>query len=219
MTKPLRLQLLIFLAVSIFAACNSEHKPKQISTCFIKFDSLFKLVDTTNLDIIRNTDSAAIEVLDKKFSDGQRGLLRFDDNGSLRSYAFLQNDNNDASFMLTYDSSGRHYRSTSSEVIQWNFYQTKDTTIKFTFLLCAFDRNYGDIKVQTGKFTKENIQLFESAFTKTICATLIINRKEINKDGMIYITGMWQDKCSKVESKFIDSTTVPHDQLDNSVQQ
>ena len=83
-----------------------------------------------------------------KISGGDRGLMRFDENGNLRLYAFLYNDHNDASFFLTYDSVGNKSRSTDSEVVMWSFYNTKDTTIKFIFSLCAFDRNYGDIKIE-----------------------------------------------------------------------
>jgi hypothetical protein len=129
LTKAIRLQAFYILTFIVFIACNSETPVRQQSNCFIKYDSLFKIVDTTDLEIIRNTDSAAIEVFNKKFSDGQRGLLRFDEKNNLQSYAFLRNDNNDASFILTYDSLGNHKRSTSAEVVQWNFYNTKDTTI------------------------------------------------------------------------------------------
>lgn len=194
-------------------ACNSETPARQQSSCFIKYDSLFKTVDTANLEIIRNTDSAAIEVLDKQSSNGQRGLLRFDEKGNLRYYTFLQNEHNDASFILTYDSVGNHDRSTSTEVVQWVFYDTKDTVIKFTFLLCALDRNYGDIRIESGKFKQAGIVLFESKFTKLICATVTMSQSDADRAGKIYITGRWQDKCSKVEGDFIDSTTVPYGQF------
>lgn len=211
--------LFVCILTAFVTACTSKAKIQQFSNCFIKYDSLFRIVDSLNLEIIRNTDSAVIEVLDKRISDGQRGLLRFGENGNLRQYAFLYNDHNDASFFLTYDSVGNHSRATNSEVVQWNFYNTKDTTIKFTFLLCAFDRNYGDIKIESGSFKKENIELFESEFTKLICATLTINQKDIDTTGKIYISGRRHDKCSKIEENFIDSTVVPYGRLDNSVQQ
>jgi hypothetical protein len=169
------------------------------------------------LEIIRNTDSAAIEVLDKKIS-GQRGLLWFDENGNLRKYAFLRDGHNDSVFFLTYDLFGDHSRSTNKEVVQWNFYKTKDATIKFTFLLCAFDRNYGAIKIESGTFTKENIELFETKFTKLIGTTLTINQSDLDKTGNIYLTGRRQDKCSKLEEDFIDSAIVPNDLLNHSVQ-
>jgi hypothetical protein len=218
LTKTIRRQAFCILTLIFIVACNSETPVYHQPNCFIRYDSLFKTIDTTNLEIVQNTDSAAIEVLDKSVSDGQRGLLRFDDKNNLRYYAFLKNEDNDASFIMTYDSIGTRNRWTNAEVVQWNFYNTKDTAIKFTFLLCALDRNYGDIEIESGRFRKVGLQLFESKFTKLICATVSINLKDIDKTGKIYIRGRWQDKCSKVEKNFIDSTTVPFEQLTYSVQ-
>ncbi len=201
----MKFQILCTLIFTSLVACNSNQKIKPQTKCFIKYDSLFKIVDTSNLEIIRGTDSAAIEVLDKMTKDGARGLLRFDSNNNLRSYAFLRNDHNDASFFLTYDSVGNYIRSTKSEVVEWIFYSPKDSTIQFTFFLCAFDRNYGDIKIESGKFKKENIVLFESEFTKLICAKVTLNKSDLDNTKKIYITGIWQDKCSKLEQTFIDS--------------
>jgi hypothetical protein len=214
----MRLQIFCICVLTTLEACNSKIKVRQHSNCFIKYDSFFKIVDTSNLEIHRNTDSAAIEVLDKKISDGERGILRFDRNGNLRLYVFLYNNHDDARFLLTYDSVGNHRRSINDEVVQWNFYFTKDSTIKFSFFLCAFDRNYGDIKIETGRFKKENIQLFKSEFVKLIGATLTINRSDIDKTGKIYITGIRQDKCSKLKENFIDSAIIPYDYLKNIAQ-
>jgi hypothetical protein len=214
----MRLQILFVCISTALSACNSKPKVQQFSNCIIKYDSLFKIIDSSNLEINRNTDSAAIEVLDRKTPYGERGLLRFDEKGCLRTYFFLKNDNNDASFFLKYDSIGNHHRSSNSEVVYWYFYKTKGTTIKFTFLLCAFDRNYGDIKIESGLFKKENVPLFQSNFTKLICATISINRTDIDSAGKIYISGKRQDKCSNIEETFVDSAKVPYDQLDKSVQ-
>ena len=217
MIRAIKLHAFCIWTFAVSVACNSETSLSLQSNCFIQYDSLFKTVDAANLEIIRNTDSAAVEVLDKQFADGQRGLLRFDKKNNLRYYAFLQNEHNDASFILTYDSTGNHNRLTSAEVVQWNFYNSKDSTIKFTFLLCALDRNYGDIKIESGKFRKSDILLFESNFTKLIGATMSIKQSDIDRTGKIYISGMWQDKCSKVEKNFIDSINIPYGQLTNNV--
>ena len=199
--------ILIFLLTIAVISCNSESKVQTHSNCFVSYDSLFKLIDTTNLEIIRGTDSAAIEVLDSVSKNGERGIMRFDDKDNLRFYAFLYNDHNDASFFLTYDSLGNKTRKSIGEVVQWTFYTPKDSTIKFTFLLCAIDRNYGDITIKSGKFIKEGITLFESNFAKLICANISINKADLDSEKKIYITGRWQDKCSKEEGTFIDSTT------------
>jgi hypothetical protein len=194
-----------FITVAIIS-CNPKSTVQNNSNCFVKYDSLFKLIDTTNLDIVRGTDSAAIEVLDKASKYGERGIMRFDDKNNLRFYAFLANDHNDASFYLIYDSVGNKTRKSIGEVVQWTFYTRKDSTVKFTFFLCAFDRNYGDITIRSGKFVKEAITLHESNFTKVICANISINKADLDSTKKIYLTGHWQDKCSKEQQAFIDST-------------
>jgi len=192
------------LTITIIS-CNSKSKIQNHSNCFIRYDSLFKLVDTTKLEIVRGTDSAAIEVLDSISKNGERGIMRFDEKNNLCFYAFLYNDHNDFSFSLTYDSLGNKTRKSISEVVQWTFYSPIDSVIKFTFLLCAFDRNYGDITIRSGKFIKEDITLFESNFTKLICANITIPKADLDSTKKIYLTGLWQDKCSKEEQTFIDS--------------
>ena len=202
----MRLLLSSLSILAILYSCNSNSKTTLQTNCLIKYDSLFKLIDTNNLEIIRGTDSAAIEVLDKMSKYGQRGILRFDKNNNLRFYAFLYNDHNDASFFLTYDSLGNKTRRSNSEVLQWLFYSPKDSTVKFTFFLCALDRNYGDITIKAGKFRKDKITLYKSSFTKLICANVSINKEDLDNTRKIYITGNWQDKCLKEQRLFIDST-------------
>jgi hypothetical protein len=202
---PIKEFCLYFLTI-LLVSCDSKSKVQTYQNCFVRYDSLFKIVDTANLEIIRGTDSAAIEVLDKASKNGERGILRFDDKNNLRFYAFLSNDHNDASFILTYDSLGNKTRKSIGEVVQWTFYTPKDSTVKFTFLLCAFDRNYGDITIKSGKFIKEGITLFESNFTKLICANISIPKADLDSTKKIYLSGRWQDKCSKDEQTFIDST-------------
>jgi hypothetical protein len=198
-------KIFLFVITVAIISCNSKSKVQNNSNCFIKYDSLFKIIDTTNLEIVRGTDSAAIEVLDKVSENGERGIMRFDDKNNLRYYAFLYNDHNDASFFLTYDSVGNKTRKSMGEVVQWTFYTPRDSTVKFTFFLCAFDRNYGDITIKSGKFVKEAITLYESNFTKIICANISINKSDLDSTKKIYLTGHWQDKCSKERQPFIDS--------------
>jgi hypothetical protein len=198
--------IFIYFLTITSLSCNSKSKVQIHSNCFVRYDSLFKIVDTTNLEIIRGTDSAAIEVLDKASKNGERGIMRFDDKNNLRFYAFLYNDHNDASFSLTYDSLGNKTRKSIGEVVQWTFYTPKDSTVKFTFFLCAIDRNYGDITIKSGKFIKEDIIMYQSNFTKLICANISIPKTDLDSSKKIYLTGRWQDKCRKEEQNFIDST-------------
>jgi hypothetical protein len=200
--------LIFSIILSVLCACHSKIKAPQVTKCFIKYDSLFKIIDTANLEITRGTDSAAIEILDPKSNSGERGILRFDDNDNLRFYAFLYNEHNDFSFFVTYDSLGNKFRSSNSEVVRWIFYSPKDSTVKFTFLLCALDRNYADITIKSGKFVQDHITLYQSKFVKLICANISINKTDLDTTNKIYITGRWQDKCSKEEQEFTDSTNV-----------
>jgi hypothetical protein len=198
--------IFIYLLTIAIVSCNSKSKVQTHSNCFVRYDSLFTLIDTANLEIARRTDSAEIEVLDRASKNGERGIMRFDDKNNLRFYAFMYNDHNDASFFLTYDSVGNKTRKSISEVVQWTFYTPKDSTVKFTFLLCAIDRNYGDITIKAGKFIKESITLYQSNFTKLICANISIDKSDLDSTKKIYITGHWQDKCTKEEQNFVDST-------------
>ncbi len=199
-------KIFIFLITVAIISCKSNSKIQYHSNCFVKYDSLFKLIDTTNLEIVRGTDSAAIEVLDKASKNGERGIMRFDNENNLRFYAFLYNSLNDASFILTYDSVGNRTRKSHGEVVLWSFHTPQDSTINFTFFLCAIDRNYGDITIKSGKFIKEGITLYESKYTKIICANISINKADLDSTKKIYLTGNWQDKCSKEQQLFIDST-------------
>ena len=203
--------IICFLLVTTLISCKLKTEGKRFRNCTIKYDSLFKKIDTLNLEITRNTDSAEIEVLDKQILGGERGLMRFDKKGNLSYYAFLYNDHNDTDFYIRIDSLGNLKRSTNSEAVFWNFDKRIDDTIKFSVLLCAIDRNYGDIKVESGNFKKENIILYESSFTKIICASMRINRKDLDKSKKVYISGFWEDKCTKQTENFIDSTIIPEE--------
>ena len=205
----MKLTVLCTAILITLLACNSNSKAPTPANCFIRYDSLFKIIDTSSLEIIRGTDSAAIEVLDTMAKDSSRGILRFDANNNLRLYAFILNGDNHVSFTLKCDSLGNCIRLTKSEVVQWRFYTRKEPAIRFTFLLCALDRNYGDITIESGKFKKENIPLFESSYTKLICANVTINKSDLDSTNKIFLTGRWQDKCSKLEKTFADSVMVP----------
>lgn len=202
------MRFLLFTAfiLTTLIACSDKSKVVSETGCFISYDSLFKVEDTSKLEVARNTDSAAIEVLDRKTSDEERGIFRFGENGNLQLYAFIYNEHNDANFFIKYDSLGNHLRSTNHEVVQWNFYTPKDSTIKFTFFLCAIDRNYRDIKIECGKFKKDKIVLLKSKFIKLDCANISINKSDLDSSKKIYITGLRQDKCSKKVESFTDST-------------
>lgn len=206
----MRLVSIAYLSFFVLISCNSKPEVSKPTRCFVRYDSLFKDVDTSKFEITRNTDSAAIEVLDNK-KPGPRGLFRFDEKGDLRFYFFLNNDHNDTNFYIEYDSTGERKRSTSQEVVQWTFFKRKDSILRFEFYLCSIDYNFGDIQLKAGKYKSDNIQLFETNFFKLIGAEARFNLSNLDSTKKIFITGRKQDKCSKVDSEFIDSTTVPTD--------
>jgi hypothetical protein len=204
----MKLQFLKYTLLFLIISCSAKPKILDTARCFVKYDSLFNNVDTTKLEITRNTDSAAVEVLDRP-NEGEQGIFRFDQNGKLRLYAFLENDHNDTNFFIEYDSLGNHKRSTSQEVVQWNFFKKKDSMLRFEFLLCAVDYNYGDIKILAGKYKSQEIKLFKSKFLKLIGANMQFNFSNLDSSRKIYITGSKEDKCSKKIGDFIDSAVVP----------
>lgn len=207
----MRLTLIAYVTFSVLVSCISKTKALTATNCFVKYDSLFRDIDTSELEIIRNTDSAAIEVLDKQTKSGERGLFRFDENDNLRFYAFLNNEHNETNFYIEYDSTGKKMRSTTQEVVQWTFFKRKDSTLRFEFYLCALDYNFGEIQIKAGKYKSEEITLFETSFVKLIGADVRFNFSNLDSSQKIYITGRKQDKCSKSFSEFTDSTTVPAD--------
>ena len=197
------------LAVMLFSCGLRPKVHNNLARCAVRYDSLFQTVDTSNLEILKNTDSAAIEVLDKRSQKGDRGLFRFDSKGNLKFYAFLVNYHNDYEFSIVYDSLGNRKRSTTGEVVHWFFFKRRDSALRFEFLLCAVDFNYADIKVEAGSFVSENVRLFESDFVKLIGAEIRIPSMYLVGHSKIYVSGMKQDKCTKIESSFIDSATIP----------
>lgn len=197
-----------FTLLLILASCSTDPKLKAESKCLVSYNSFLENVDTSKLQIVRNTDSAAIELSDKRSKLGEKGLFRFDPNGNLRLYAFLINANNDTDFIIEYDSLGNHKRSVTRDVVEWQYFNRKDSSLNLDFFLCAIDYAYGQIHIKTGKF-KQQVELSESAFLKLIGGRVNINYLELDSSRKIFITGVRQDKCSKLKQAFIDSITLP----------
>ncbi len=211
-TSQLNAVISLFLCSFAFAfSCSSPKTPVSEQYCFVKFDSLIHSIDSSQVETENFSIYDSIELRDKSVKagqedlDGQGSVFHFDSSGKLGLYAFMK-DWPYSSFMIIYDSTGKKQRLQKNEVVHWIFYTPKDSTVKFTFLLCAIDRNYGDITIKSGKFIKEGITLYESNFTKLICANISIDKADLDSTKRIYMTGRWQDKCSQEEQTFIDST-------------
>ena len=207
------MQYSLYLLIFIFCAtsCSSPKTPVIEKRCLVNFDSLMLIIDSSQVEIYEFSSYDSVEVSDTSVKSGheelggQGSVFHFDSTGKLGLYAFMHKWPY-SGFEILYDSTGTRKRLQENEVVQWIFYTTKDPTVKFTFLLCALDRNYGDIKIESGKFKKEDITLLESAYSKIICATVSINSTDLDKTNKIYISGRWQDKCSGLEKSFVDST-------------
>lgn len=204
-----KMRLYGFILFLILASCSSKPKVKVESKCFVSYDSLLKDVDTSKLQIVRNTDSAAIELSDKRSKLGEKGLFRFDYSGNLRLYTFLINDSNDTDFIIEYDSLGNHKRSVTRDVVEWHYFNRNDSSFNLDFFLCAIDYSYGKVHIKTGTFG-QNVGLFESSFLKLIGGRVTIKYLQLDTTRKVYIRGVRQDKCTKVIQPFIDSITMPN---------
>jgi len=163
-------------------------------------------IDTSRIEIRSFSDS--IEFLDKSIYEGEGSLFRFDQSGKLGMYSFMV-EWPWSNFMILYDSNGNKQRLQPNEVIQWRFTElNSDSILRFTALLCAVDRNYGDLVLTAGSYTDSNIALKTSTFTKVICFKTEIPLKHFNNSRMIYVKGIREEKCTGIISSFVDSTHI-----------
>jgi hypothetical protein len=197
----------IFILLLVLASCSSKSKVKVETKCFVSYDSLLINVDISKLQIVRNTDSAAIELSDKRSKLGQKGLFRFDSGRNLRLYTFLINDSNDTDFIIEFDSLGNHKRSVTRDVIEWQYFDRKDSSFNLDFFLCAIDYAYGKIHIKAGTFVQD-VGLLETSFLKMIGGRVTIKYSQLDATRKVYINGVRQDKCTKVIQPFIDSITM-----------
>jgi len=199
--------------VAVFFSCKQNHrlvKKKgndiELKTCPLLRSTIFNGWDTTRLETTYYPkEDNLIEILDKPTENGERGLYKFDTNGVLRVYAFLQDLHNDASFIVEYDSTGKVINEDGGNVTQLYFWRGKQN-IKVSFMLSVLNYNWGGIAIKAGKFKKADIALYNWSLTKLIGASLFIPIKELDTTvSTIYISGIKQNKCTKQETDFIDS--------------
>jgi hypothetical protein len=138
-------------------------------------------------------------------SGGEGSVFYFDRFGKLGIYAFMV-DWPHTNFMIVYDSTGRKRRLREQEVVQWRYPKlTSDSILRLTILLCAVDRNYGDLVLTAGSYCDSTITLHQSSFTKVVCFNSKIPFNSFSKDRMIYLKGRRGEKCTGEESLFVDS--------------
>jgi hypothetical protein len=150
----------------------------------------------------------SIEVRDTSVKNGEGSVYHFDSKGRLGLYAFMV-DWPVANFMILYDSTGQKRRIQDNEVVQWQYTKSKnDSTLKLLVLLCAVDRNYGNLKLFAGDYCDSNINLYKTTYSKIIyfkSSVPIDNRADSVR---LYLRGEAMEKCTESRFPFIDSTTI-----------
>jgi hypothetical protein len=112
-------------------------------------------------------------------------------------------------FMILYDSTGRKQRLQENEVVQWRYAKPKtDSSLKLTVLLCAVDRNYGNLKLFSGDYCDSSINLFETTYSKIIYFKSSVPVDKKSDTIQIYLRGEAMEKCTKERLYFTDSTTI-----------
>ncbi len=176
--------------------------------CLVNYDSLLQSLDSSRFEINKFGLHDSIEVRDTSVKKGVGSVFHFDSKGRLGLYAFMV-DWPVTNFMILYDSTGRKQRMQEHEVVQWRYTKPKtDSKLKLTVLLCAVDRNYGNLQLSSGEYCDSSIKLFETTYSKIIYfkSSIPIDRRS---DSMkIYLKGESMEKCTKKRVTFRDSTTI-----------
>ena len=196
------------LIVFIFLlACNRQDNATVEKFCVINYDSLLNKLDTSRLEI-ESFGQDSIEVRDTSVKSGEGSVFHFDSKGRLGLYAFMI-DWPLTNFMILYDSTGRKHRIQENEVVQWQYFKPKmDSSLKLTVLLCAVDRNYGNLKLSAGEYCDSSINLFETTYSKIIYFKSSVPVDKKLDSIKIYLRGEAMEKCTKERSFFIDSTMI-----------
>jgi hypothetical protein len=172
----------------------------------VKYDSLLHNLDRSQIEIY-SFDNDSIEVRDTSVKNGKGSVFHFDSKGILGLYAFMI-DWPVTNFMILYDSNGRKHRMQENEVVQWRYSEPKkDSILKLTVLLCAVDRNYGNLILSSDHYIDSSIKLFQTTYAKIIYFKSSVPFKKTLDSIKIYLRGEAMEKCSKERFPFIDSAT------------
>lgn len=199
-----------YLAISVIflflLACIRRDKAVE-KFCVVNYDSLLNKLDTSRLEI-ESFGQDSIEVRDTSVKSGEGSVFHFDSKGRLGLYAFMV-DWPISNFMILYDSTGRKQRIQEDEVVRWQYFKSKtDSSIKLTVLLCAVDRNYGNLKLSAGVYCDSSINLFETIYSKIIYFKSSVPVDKKSDSIKIYLRGEAMEKCTGDRFFFIDSTMI-----------
>ena len=204
----MRNYLIIVVVLFSLQACNNRDNVVVEKFCLVNYDSLLHSLDTSRIEIESFGLYDSIEVRDTSVKNGVGSVFHFDSKGRLGLYAFMVNWPT-ANFMILYDSTGKKKRVQNDEVVQWRYTKPKtDSNFQLTVLLCAVDRNYGNLKLFAREYCDSSITLFESTYSKIIGFKTSVPF-DIKSDSLkIYLRGETMEKCTKKRFAFIDSTTI-----------
>jgi hypothetical protein len=201
----MRIPVFVSFFSVLFFSCSNHKTSISSQFCVIKFDSLSRTIDTSQIEIERFSDQDSMEVRDKSVKKGEGSVFHFDRFGNLGIYAFMV-DWPHSNFMIVYDSTGKKRRLQEDEVIQWRYDPLRsDSILRLTIFLCTVDRNYGELELTAGSYCDSTITLYNSAFTKVVCFKSEIPLNHFSNNRMIYIKGRKAEKCTGEVSFFIDS--------------
>jgi hypothetical protein len=192
----------IFITAVLFyiQACKSRDNVVVEKFCFVNYDSLLNSLDTSRIEIESFGVYDSVEVRDTSVRNGEGSVFHL--------YAFMV-DWPLANFMVLYDSTGKKQRLQEDEVVQWRYTKPKtDSNFQLTVLLCAVDRNYGNLKLFAGEYCDSSINLFESTYSKIICFKSSVPFDKKSDSLKVYLRGEAMEKCTKKRFPFIDSVTI-----------
>lgn len=196
--------LVVFL---FLLACNRRDNAAVEKFCVVDYDSLLNKLDTSRLEI-ESFGLDSIEVRDTSVKSGEGSVFHFDFKGRLGLYAFMV-DWPLSNFIILYDSTGRKQRIQEDEVVQWQYFKPKmDSSLKLTVLLCAVDRNYGNLKLSAGDYCDSSINLFETIYSKIIYFKSSVPVDKKSDSIKIYLRGEAMEKCTGERFFFTDSTMI-----------
>jgi hypothetical protein len=203
----LRNYLILVVFLFFLIACKNRDQKAVEKFCLVDYDSLLHNLDTSRIEI-DSFGQDSIEVRDTSVKNGEGSVFHFDSKGKLGLYAFMV-DWPVTNFMILYDSMGRKQRMQENEVVQWRYTKLKaDSNLKLTVLLCAVDRNYGNLKLSAGEYCDSSIHLFETTYSKIIYFKSLIPIDSKADSIKVFLRGETMEKCTKHRFPFIDSTTI-----------
>jgi len=204
------MKLILYFSFLLAFACSCKNlKTQEIEKfCILNLDSLKNSIDTLRVRFYNFSEKDSIEMQDTSIKNGEGGVFHFDRTGRLGLYAFMYNWPY-SGFMIKYDSMGKKTRLQEDEVVQWRIQPlNSDSVLNLTVLLCAVDRNYGDLVLSAGSYYDSSIQLYNSTFTKVICFNSNVPLKGMPENSCIYLKGKRSEKCTGLISNFIDSLSI-----------